>query len=58
MNVFEVAYDSFKPFLTGEKKPLNVLEVSNLWFYLAIYNNTLRNEELAYNTAQNNDLKK
>jgi hypothetical protein len=58
MNLFEVAYDSFKPFINGEKKPLNVMEVSNLWFFLAICNNTLRNEELAYNTAQDNDLKK
>ncbi|MBB6217779.1 hypothetical protein HNQ80_003902 [Anaerosolibacter carboniphilus] len=58
MNLLEVAYDSFKPFINGEKKPLNVMEVSNLWFYLAICNNTLRNEELAYNTAQNSELKK
>lgn len=58
MNLFEVAYDSFKPFIKGEKKSLNVLEVANLWFYLAICNNTLRNEELAYNTAQDSELKK
>lgn len=58
MNLLEVAYDSFKPFLKGDKKPLNVLEVANLWFYLAICNNTLRNEELAYNTAEDSELKK
>lgn len=58
MNLLEVAYDSFKPFLKGDKPPLNVLEVSNLWFYLAICNNTLRNEELGYNIAEDKELKK
>lgn len=58
MNLLEVAFDAFKPFLDGEKKPLNVLEVANLWFYLAICNNTLRNEEIAYNATQDTDLKK
>lgn len=57
MNLFEVAYDIFKPFVDGKKKPLNVLEVSNLWFFLGITNNTMRNEELAYNIAQDNELK-
>lgn len=58
MNLLEVAYDSFKPFLFGENKPLSILEASNLWLYLAICNNTLRNEELAYNTAEDSELKK
>ena len=57
MDLFEVAYDAFKPFIDGEKKPLNVMEVANLWFFLAISNNTLRNEELAYNIAQDSELK-
>jgi hypothetical protein len=58
MNLLEVAYDTFKPFLDGEKKPLNIIEVANLWLYLAICNNTLRNEELAYNVAEDSELKK
>ena len=58
MNILEVAYDSFKPFINGENKGLNVMEVSNLWLFLAICNNTLRNEELAYNTAEDGELKK
>ena len=58
MNLLEVVYDAFKPFLSGDKKPLTVVEVSNLWMFLAICNGTLRNEELAYNTAEDKELKK
>jgi len=58
MNLFEIAVDIFKPYVDGEKKPLNVLEVANLWLFLAISNNTLRNEEIAYNLAQDSELKK
>ncbi|HBV95698.1 MAG: hypothetical protein JL50_10425 [Peptococcaceae bacterium BICA1-7] len=58
MNILQVAYDTFKPFIDGEKMSLNVLEVSNLWMFLAISNNTLRNEELAINTVQDGELKK
>lgn len=58
MNLFEVLNDAFKPFLDGEKKPLTVLEVSNLWFYLAATENTMRNEEIAYNVTQDKELKK
>ena len=57
MNYLEIAYDIFKPYVDGEKKPLNVLEVANLWLFLAISNNTLRNEEIAYNLAQDSELK-
>ncbi|RYD06489.1 hypothetical protein N752_03965 [Desulforamulus aquiferis] len=58
MNILEVAYETFKPFIDGEKnRPLNILEVSNLWMFLAICNNTLRNEELAYNIAYDKELK-
>ena len=57
LNLFEIAYDIFKPYADNEKKPLNVLEVANLWFFLAISNNTMRNEELAYNLAQDSELK-
>lgn len=58
MDFLQVAYDTFKPFIDDEKPPLNVLEVSNLWMFLAISNNTLRNEELAINTTHDDELKK
>lgn len=57
MNFLETTYDIFKPFIAGEKKPLNILEAANLWLFLNIANNTIRNEELAYNTAQDSELK-
>lgn len=57
MGLFDTTYDIFKPFLDGVKKPLNVMEVSNLWSFLVICENTLRSEEVAYNNAQNSELK-
>jgi hypothetical protein len=57
MNIFEVIHDSFEPFLDGEKPPLNILEASNLWFFMAISDTTMRNEEIAYNLAQDPELK-
>ena len=57
MNLFEIVYDGFKPFLDDEKKPLNVLEVSNLWFYLAATESSMRNEEIAYNIVQDPELR-
>ncbi len=58
MNLFEVIHDTFEPFLDGEKKPLNVMEVSNLWFFLLGTETTLRNQELGYNLAQDEELKR
>lgn len=58
MDLLQAAYDTFKQLINGEERPLNILEVSNLWMFLAISNNTLRNEELAINTAQDKELKK
>jgi hypothetical protein len=58
MNIINTISDMFKPFIDGEKKPLNYLEVGNLWLYLTICYQTLRIEEVAYNTAQDKDLKK
>lgn len=43
--------------MDGVKKPLNVMEVSNLWSFLVICNHTIRDEEVAYNVAQNSELK-
>lgn len=57
MNLFETTYDIFKPFIAGEKKPLNYLEVANLWLNLAYAFNTIRVEELAYNIATDSELK-
>ncbi|MGG1679267.1 DUF3231 family protein [Neobacillus sp. NRS-1170] len=57
MNYFEILYDTFKPFLDGEKKPLNTLEVGNIWLYAGMGQNTLRLEEVWVNTIQDNELK-
>ncbi len=58
MNYFEILYDTFKPFLDGEKKPLNTLEASNIWLYAGMGQNTLRLEEIWVNTIQDMELKK
>lgn len=57
MGLFDTTYDMFKPFLDGEKRPLNIMEAANLWFFLVMCDNTMRNEEVAYNVAQNSELK-
>lgn len=57
MNIFEVIHDVFEPFLDGEKRPLNIMEATNLWYFLAISETTMRNEEIAHNLAQNKELK-
>lgn len=57
MNILGVIHDAFEPFLDGEKRPLNIMEVSNLWFFMAISDTTMRNEEIAYNLAQDQELK-
>lgn len=57
MNFFEVMKDAFGPFMDGEKKPLHVGEVMNLWFYLHGTEQTLRYDQHAYNLAQDPDLR-
>ncbi|MEH6992483.1 DUF3231 family protein [Neobacillus drentensis] len=57
MKVFEVIQDIFQPFMDGEKRPLNVMEVSNLWFFLLGTETTMRNEEIGINLAQDPELK-
>lgn len=57
MNIFEIAKDAFGPFLDNEKKPLNVGEVMNLWFYLLGTQQTLRGDQVSFNTVQDIDLK-
>lgn len=58
MGLLDTTYDIFKPFIDGVKKPLNVMEAANLWSFLVVCDNTMRNEEVAYNVAQNSELKK
>jgi hypothetical protein len=43
--------------MDGEIRPLNVMEVSNLWFFLLGTETTIRSEEIGYNLAQNPELK-
>ncbi|PYI51203.1 DUF3231 family protein [Paenibacillus flagellatus] len=57
MNVLELLTDSIKPFLDGEKPPLNVGEVMNVWFYLTATDQTMRGEQVSYNIVEDPDLK-
>ncbi|MDT8902405.1 DUF3231 family protein [Anaeroselena agilis] len=57
MNIFDVIHDNFEPFLDGEIRPLNIMEAANLWYFLAISETTMRNEEVAYNLAQDKELR-
>lgn len=57
MKVFELIQDIFQPFMDGKKRPLNVMEVSNLWFFLLGTETTMRNEEIGINLAQDPELK-
>jgi len=58
MNYFKVLLDTFKPFLDGEKKPLNTLEVGNIWMYTGMGQSTLRLEEIWLNTIEDQELRK
>lgn len=57
MNYYEVIKDAFVPFLDNKKRPLNVGEVMNLWFYLIGTHQTLRIDQIAFNTTQDQELK-
>jgi hypothetical protein len=57
MNIFELITDAIKPYLDGEKSPLNVGEVMNLWFYLTATEQTLRGEQVSFNTVEDQELK-
>lgn len=57
MKLFDLIQGVFEPFMDGEKRPLNVMEVSNLWFFLLGTETTMRNEEIGYNLAQDPELK-
>lgn len=57
MNFFEVMKDTFLPFMDGDKKPLHVGEIMNLWFYLHGTEQTLRYDQHALNLAQDPELR-
>jgi hypothetical protein len=57
MNILELLNDAIKPFLDGEKPPLHVGEVMNLWFYLTATEQTMRGEQVSYNIVQDLELK-
>lgn len=57
MNFLEVMKDAFLPFMDGDKKPLHVGEVMNLWFYLHGTEQTLRYDQHAFNLAQDPELR-
>jgi hypothetical protein len=57
MNLLEILNDAIKPLIDGEKLPLNVGEVMNLWFYLTATEQTLRGEQVSYNIVQDPNLK-
>jgi hypothetical protein len=57
MNIFEAVLDTIKPFADGEKPPLHVGEVMNLWFYLTGVEQTLRADQISFNIVQDEELK-
>ena len=57
MNLMEIMRNTFKPFLDGEKKPVNVGEVGNLWLFLGGAEQFLREEQAALNVVQDEELK-
>jgi hypothetical protein len=57
MNIFEIFKDAVKPFTDGEKSPLNVGEIMNLWLFLTGLEQTLRGDQVSYNIVQDPELK-
>ena len=57
MKLFDLIQDVFEPFMDDKKRPLNVMEVSNLWFFLLGTETTMRNQEIGCNLAQDLELK-
>lgn len=57
MNIFEVLKDAIKPFADGEKPPLHVGEVMNIWFYLTGVEQSLRADQVSFNIVQDPDLR-
>lgn len=57
MNILEILEDAVKPFMDGEKPPLNVGEAMNLWFYLTATEQTMAGEQVSYNITEDSELK-
>jgi hypothetical protein len=57
MNLLEILKDTVVPFIDGKKPPLNIGEAMNLWFYLSATEQTMRGEQVAFNTVQDADLR-
>lgn len=57
MNILETITETIKPFLDGEKPPLNAGEVMNLWFYLTATEQTLRGEQVSFNIVHDPELR-
>lgn len=57
MNLFEVLKDTITPFMDGEKRPLHIGEAFNLWTTHAGLEEALRLDRVAYNVADDPELK-
>lgn len=57
MNLLEILKDAIHPLSDGKKPPLHVGEVMNLWFYLTATEQTIRGEQVSFNTVQDAELK-
>jgi hypothetical protein len=57
LNLLEIIKDAIHPFADGEKPPLHVGEVMNLWFYLTGVEQTLRGDQISYNIVQDEELR-
>ncbi|MBB3114474.1 hypothetical protein FHS18_006595 [Paenibacillus phyllosphaerae] len=57
MNLLEMLKDAISPLTDGEKPPLHVGEVMNLWFYLTATEQTMRGEQVALNTVSDPELR-
>ncbi|WP_019533115.1 DUF3231 family protein [Paenibacillus ginsengihumi] len=57
MNLMEIFTDAIKPLLDGKKPPLNVGEAMNLWFYLLATEQSMRGEQVSYNTVHDDELR-
>lgn len=57
MNLFEILKDAISPYLDDEKPPVHIGEAMNLWFYMSATEQTMRGEQVAYNTVQDQDLR-
>lgn len=57
MSILELLKDMITPYTDGEKPPLHIGEAYHLWYYLAGVDHIIRCEQVAYNTAHDEELK-